>query len=188
MPDIGQALDAALGARYGWPGLKTPTTTWRGLHAHMRALEKAAGSKAAAAQAAGIGRSTWNHWAAKHRMPSGVNLRKLEAAYARQVLQPAVARRIKDRKLPTLITVTAVIRWSNSPKKMYNAKRHRKTHLDQLKPVDIARVVQAWAALGGGAAGGELERVTAARYKAEVVKFEGDQVHVDLTPKWKGER
>lgn len=180
--DLGEAMHAALSARYGWDILKSSATTSRGLRARLNALEKAyAGNRKAAAAAAGVGYSTWTHIAAGRRHPSAATLRRLEAAYARDVQEPRAARAVARKGLPRLITVTAEVRWTDSPKKMYNARRHRTVNLDQLTRGDIAAVVDTWRRFGGPASGAALERIAARRYAANEIAFEGDQVTVKLT-------
>lgn len=182
MAELGAALDAALTARYGWEVLRSPATTWIGLKARMNALEKAAGGRRAAAARAGIGYSTWTHVIARRRPPSAATLRHVEAAYARDVLTPRARRAIARRDVPTTVTVTATIKWSNSPRKQYNANAHRTTTLDQLKATDMQAVVDVWIRFGGPAAGAALERVTTIRYgldyPAHSIEFQGDQVTV----------
>lgn len=184
MPDLGTALDGALTARYGWETLRSPATSWRGLQARMNALEKARGGRRGAAQAAGIGYSTWTHLIARRREPSAATLRRLEAAYARDVLTPRVRRAIARKQVPTNLTVTADIKWSNSPRKQYNRQPYRKTHLDQLTQSDMAAVVDVWLRFGGPAAGAALERVTTRRYGLDYpkdsIEFQGDQVVIHL--------
>jgi hypothetical protein len=168
--DLAQALDAALRARYRLPDIKTPATHRRGLTARMNALEKLfpGGRKGSAgiraAKEAGISPRTWQKWRAGTQAPSARMLRKLEGAYARMVQLPAFRRALADKKLPAKVTVTGTIRWSDSPRKNYNATPHRTTTLVNMRGA-MRGVIRAWAMAGPEAAAEAFERGASAVYQ-----------------------
>lgn len=186
--NLAEALDGALSARYQWGEPKSPATSWRGLHARMGRLERAlavkgespSASRARAAQAAGIGKSTWDFWRAKKRHPSPASLRKLEAAFARLVAGPHLAAAIDRKPVPTKVKVTAVVNWGNSAGSKYNGgdnpngtpkslrRAHRTVKLRDPKDVDMRHVVNAWANYGGEGAAQAFENSVQARHKQEV--------------------
>lgn len=191
MADLAEALDKALRARYRIPDIKTPATHRRGLTARMNALEKlfpekrkgASGTKAA--QAAGISPRTWRAWRAGGT-PSPRTLRKLEGAYARLIQLPAFRRALADKKIPASVTVTATIRWTDSPRKNYNATPHRTTTLTHMRGAMVG-VVRAWVMAGPEAAADAFERGASAVYKVSDaddgspgIQFEGENVEIDL--------
>ncbi|NUT27694.1 MAG: hypothetical protein HOV84_17520 [Streptomyces sp.] len=183
--NLAEALNEALSKRYPWGEPKSPATSWRGLHARMGRLERAlaqqgdspSAARARAARAAGLGPSTWDFWRSKKRHPSAASLRKLEGAFARLVAGPHLAAAIRRKPLPTKAKVTAVVRWANSPKTMYNggskangepanlSKAHRTVKLDGL---NLAGTVRAWANHGPEPAAQAFEAAVKARYKDDV--------------------
>jgi transcriptional regulator with XRE-family HTH domain len=193
MADLSEALDAALRARYRLADIKTPATQRRGLIARMDALEKLSpsprkGTSARqAAEAAGIPARTWRNWRAGKTKPSARNLRKLEGAYARRITVPAFRRALADKKYPAKVRVTGTIRWTDSPRKMYNSTRHRTTELVGMRGVMHA-VVRAWAMAGPQAAADAFERGASAVYRVPPdddgtpgIKIEGDQVRIEFS-------
>jgi len=118
------ALDEAL---YRWYRPKTfasPVTSTRGREARIRALERTYGSGKAAAQAAGVGPSTWRAWTTKsasRRAPSPMNARKLEHAYGLTIRATRTARILA----PTEIQVTAVVVGDPAGAKYKNPKEKR---------------------------------------------------------------
>lgn len=187
MPDLAHALDAALTGRYRPQEVKSPATTRRGLLARMNQLEKKyaqpgdrpnqAGRRAAAA--AGIHPDTWIRWRNNQRPPSAASLRKLEGAYARKVTEPAFAKALRTQKIPKAVTVTATVRWTDSPRKMYNATPDRTVNLVGMRPAMIL-TVRAWALAGPEAAAQAFERGTAQVYKANEIAFEGEDVTIEF--------
>ena len=192
MADLGEALDAALRAYYRVAEVKTPVTQRRGLLARMNQLEKlhqregdrpgAAGRRAAAS--AGIAPDTWTRWRAEQRRPSAASLRKLEAAYARQVTVPALRRALKRKRTPDKVTVTAEVWWTDSDKK--NNGEHRTVKLVGLR-ASMVRVVRAWGAAGPEAAADAFERACAQVYRVPDnadgtpgIQFKGDNVIIEF--------
>jgi len=187
MPDLASALDAALTARYRPKEVKAPATTRRGLLARMNQLEKlharkgdrpgAAGRRAA--RSAGIAPDTWTRWRKSQRAPSAASLRRLEGAYAREITLPAFRRALRTKKIPDKVTVTAEVRWTSSPKKMYNATRYRTVKLTGMRPAMVP-TIRAWVQAGPEAAAQAFERGAAEVHKTEEIAFEGNQVHVEF--------
>lgn len=185
MPELPEALDAALRDRYRVVEIKTPATQRRGLVARMNALEKLfpGGRKGAsarqAAEAAGISARTWRDWRKGTHPPSARNLRKLEGAYVRKITLPAFRRALKNKKVPNRVKVKAEIKWSNSPRKNYNKTKERTTTLEGMRGA-MAAVIRAWAGAGPEAAADALERGAASVYAADEIKFEGDNVEIEF--------
>ena len=191
--NLPEALDAALRARYRLVDVKSPAETRRGLIARMNQLEKLfpGGRKGSAArkaaEAAGIPARTWRDWRAGKTKPSARNLRKLEGAHARRIVLPAFRRALADKKYPASVTVTATIRWSDSPRKNYNATPHRTTTLVNMRSA-MAATVRAWAMAGPDAAAEAFERGASAVYQvpndddgSPGIQFEGDRVEIDFS-------
>jgi hypothetical protein len=194
MADLAGALDAALRDRYRVDEVKTPPTQRRGLIARMTHLERknrqrgdtAAQAAARAAQSAGIAPDTWRIWRKGTRKPTARSLRKLEQAYNRQITLPKFRQSLKDRKVPKKVNIRATIRWTSSPRKMYNATKHRKVEFTDMGGV-MAAVIRAWAGAGPAAAAEAFERLTSELHKAPPdddgtpgIKFEGDEVTVEF--------
>lgn len=191
--NLGEALDAALRARYRVPDIKRPATHRQGLLARMNALEKLfpGGRKGSAArraaEAAGIPARTWRDWRAGKTKPSARNLRKLEGAFARKIQLPAFRRALADKKLPASVTVTGTIRWTDSPRKNYNATPHRTTTLVNMRGA-MRGVIRAWAMAGPEAAAEAFERGASAVYQvpndddgSPGIQIEGDRVEIDFS-------
>lgn len=191
--NLPEALDAALRARYRLVDVKSPAETRRGLIARMNQLEKLfpGGRKGTAArkaaEAAGIPARTWRDWRAGKTKPSARNLRKLEGAHARRIVLPAFRRALSDKKLPASVTVTATIRWTDSPRKNYNATPHRTTTLVNMRGA-MAATVRAWAMAGPEAAAEAFERGASAVYQvpndddgSPGIQLEGDRVEIDFS-------
>ena len=187
MADLAEALDAALRDRYPMTEPKRPATHRQGLTARMTQLEKefsqpgdrkgSAGRRAA--RAAGIAPDTWTRWRNNQRKPGAASLRKLEAAYARLVTLPKFRRKVNSQAAPNRVKITAEIKWSDSPRKMYNRTRYRTTTLEGMAGVMVA-VIRAWATAGPEAAADALERGAAAVYRTDEIRFEGDNVTVEF--------
>lgn len=190
MADLSEALDAALLRYYRVSEVRTPVTQRRGLLARMNHLEKLhrrEGDKPGqaatrAAQSAGIAPRTWRDWRKGTHPPGPTSRRKLEAAYVRQITLPALKRATKRKGAPNRVTVTATIRWTTSPRKMYNAIRHRTVKLTGMSPAMVA-TVRAWTAAGPEAAADAFERGTSLVYGVTDdggIRFEGNQVEIEF--------
>lgn len=192
MADLPQALDAALQARYRVAEVRTPVGQRRGLLARMNQLEKLharpgdrPGQAATrAAESAGIPARTWRDWRKGTHPPGPKNQRRIEAAYARQVTLPAFRRAAQRKGAPDRVTVTADVRWTDSPRKMYNATKYRTVKLTGMKAAMVP-VVRAWAAAGPEAAAAAFERAVSRVYRVPDddeggpgVRFEGNAVHI----------
>lgn len=161
MTDYAEALDAALTARYRIAEVRSPITSRRGVQARMNALEKAhGGSHARAAASAGVPRSTWNHWRAGRPL-SPASQRKLDAAYARQVIQPAVARKLATTRAPKGVEIFATVVGDPGRSRYLNSTPRR-----WFRPEKIAmgRVVQAWLHQGRQGAADVLNEEIKDRY------------------------
>src|SRR5690606_17027795 len=165
MADLAEALDAALRDRYPMTGVKRPASHRQGLTARMNQLERefsrpgdrkgAAGRRAA--EAAGISPRTWQKWRAGGQKPGARLLARLETAYTRHVQLPRFRRTVNRQRPPNRVKVTAIIRWSSSPRKNYNKTRQRTTTLEGMRAV-MVRVIRAWATAGPEAAADAFER------------------------------
>lgn len=187
MPDLSEALDQALRERYPVPEVKREISHRQGLTARMNQLEKQFERKGErkgtaarrAAEAAGIPLRTWQKWRQGAMKPAPRNARKLEGAYARFVQQPKMRQRVNTTGAPSRVRVTAVIKWSDSPRKMYNRQPFRSTTLERMQGVMVG-VIRAWATAGPEAAADALERGAAAAYAAEEIRFEGNEVEIEF--------
>lgn len=187
MADLTQALDAALRERYPLKDPKTPITRTQGLKTRMGRLEKlfsrkddrkgAAGRRAA--EAAGVTPGTWTRWRSGKQRPSMASLLKLEGTYNRLITLPDFRKRLKSKKVPNRVRVSAEIKWSKSPAKNYNQKKQRTTDLESMRNVMVT-VIRAWAGAGPEAAAEAFERGAAEIYRAGEIAFEGDQVTVEF--------
>lgn len=82
MADFPTALDEALRAHYSVSReVTSPVDSARGFKARVNALERAFGSKKAAAAAAGVSATTWSRWGSKRQKVSGPSLTKVADAY-----------------------------------------------------------------------------------------------------------
>lgn len=179
--NLAEALDAALRDRYPVPQVRRPATHRQGLTARLNALEKlharqgdrpgAAGRRAA--KAIGIAPDTWTRWKNGQRKPSAASLRKIEGAYARNVVLPKMRTRVNNLPVPNSVTVTAVINWNGYK----NRQQHRSTTLGNMRTV-MVHVIRAWANLGPDAAADAFERGAAENESVSYIKFEGDDVEV----------
>lgn len=99
-------LSAALTAAFDrWYSVGGPA----GIKDMMGAIERVTGSKKAAAEAAGIGRSTWGFWDAERRAPSGANLAKLRDAFERLTARPRRQAAAASNRAPRQADVSAVV-------------------------------------------------------------------------------
>ena len=86
---------------------------------------------------------------------------------------------MNSQAAPNRVKITAEIKWSDSPRKMYNRTRYRTTTLEGMAGVMVA-VIRAWATAGPEAAADALERGAAAVYRTDEIRFEGDNVTVEF--------
>lgn len=181
MPDLPEALIAALADYYPTRGIVSPVTSTRGLAARQAALEKAYGGKAAAAaRAAGVGPSTWRAWKAKgdtRRAPSATSARKVDQAY-QHLLRAAKVGGRRAKPLPTRVDITAVVVADPQGARYKNSTPHRLFKGDQ--GVSLADVVRGWVEMRPAAdLAADLQSAVAAAY-GTFFAFEGDDVSVEL--------
>jgi hypothetical protein len=189
--DFPTALDAALSGYYGArDDYRSPIESTRGFQARTRALEKAYGSKAAAARAAGIDPNTWSRWTTKGRAPSRASLGRIAAAHFALLRAAKVAK----KGYPSRFDITATVachpvgsKAGRSKKATYynggssNATRaFRKFRADKLSATQVRGVVGAWAAGQSpddvaGVLLREVERAYPGRFE-----FEGTNVTVEI--------
>lgn len=182
MPDLPEALDAALRAHYRVTDIRTPATHRRGLTARMSRIEKATGTRAEAAKATGISLRTWQRWRAGTQKPGAAALRKLETAFNRLVTLPRTRKMLKSKGVPSRVTVSAEVRWNG----YYNRHPQRTVRLGP-KGVQAAmrHTIRVWSAAGPEAAAEAFQRGLSAAYEvpdetdgSPGIQFEGDQVEV----------
>lgn len=185
-----EALDAALAARYHVREVKRPATHRGGLKARMGQLEKLHGGHAGpAAASAGIPVRTWRDWKNGTHPPSSRGIRRLEGAYARQVIAPQVAKlvtRSPVHRFDITATVAALgpARTDGKPRSRYvngstPQQAHRTFRADQVTGTQAQRVVNAWMMHGPEAAAQLLVAVIADAYQQQF-EFEGDHVSVEI--------
>jgi hypothetical protein len=192
MADLVEALGAALQRRFPRPEVKTPIAQRRGLLARMNALAgrfkgTAAQRDAQAAAAAGIGRSTWQHWRTG-RHPSAASLRKLQTSYELDVVEPKWDRLIK-RTMPTEVHIRAVVICESikpGKSKRKNVKRDGPGNEEgwrrfraEIGREGTAQVVQAWRDFDDDQAAEVLLSEIETTY-GEPFDFEGDHVEVEF--------
>lgn len=175
-----EALGAALSARFRVPEIRTPATQRRGLQARMGALVKAhGGDYKRAAASAGIPERTWRDWRSGRHPPSAKSLRRLEGAYARQIIRPAATRMLANaKKAVKAIHVHAVVVADPRGRRYKNSQPDRQFRAEK---IPAERVVTAWMTLGPEAAAQQYEALVAEQYGQQFA-FEGDNVSVDLLP------
>lgn len=199
MADLAAALDAALRARYRVAEVRTPISQRRGLLGRMNQLEKLHSRKGdrpgqaatRAAEASGIPARTWQYWRSGTRKPSAAGARKLEGAYTRQITIPAYRKSVQEEKekgkgAPNKVDVTGVIRWTDSPRKNYNATPQRTVKLTGLRAT-MRAVIRAWIAAGPEAAADVFQRGISQVYKVTDdedgtpgIKVEGNEVIIEF--------
>lgn len=188
MPDFPRALDDALRARYGVPGVRTPATQARGLTARMNALEKAHTAKGdragaagkRAAQSAGISPGTWTRWRSGKQKPGAAMLAKLEAAYAKTIMRPKLARKILGQPLPTSAKVSGKVCWNG----YYNKVSHRTVNL-ALSDGTMRDTINKWAygelnRTGPDEAAKTFLKGAASDNQAAYILIEEDDCHVEF--------
>lgn len=199
MPDFPRALKEALDAHYSVRGnarqIVRPITHRQGLTARMNALEKAYGSKKAAAQAAGLNPTSWTRWKAGQRGISAANSAKLEGAYA----SITRALQVEAKGTPSAITVHAEVTFHGTTaqgqatkyKNAQNSGPHasnapagsgyRPFRADQLTHDQRADIAAAYAAgLSPRAVADAMLRSVERQYGSPVT-FDGHHVIVDIT-------
>lgn len=109
MADFVEALDEALSDFYSVRGdFVSPVESRRGFQARVRALEKAHGSKRAAAAAAGISKDTWSRWATGKQMPGPGSLAKVSSAHTALLRAAKVAAKGTPGNIEIYATVACV--------------------------------------------------------------------------------
>lgn len=162
-----------------------------------RIMAAVGGTRKAAAAAAGIPYSTWGHLMGAKRHASAANVRKIESAFARLVMAPAMAAKIKAKGYPKEIWIKAVVvadpegeryingygRSADSSKEAvygvtaFPAYRTFKAGKDT--DLDTRAVVHAWLSRGPDAAADALGDAIQSAYGNEF-GFEGNHVDVEL--------
>lgn len=183
MTDLPEALDAALGDHYSVRAdFKSPVESTRGLKARMRALEKAHGSKKAAAEAAGVKPGTWYRWGTGKQQPGADSLGKVGAANLALIRAAKVA----SKGAPSLIQIQAEVacmavdpRRKGSNK--YNSQAYRWFRADSLTGPQLRDIVGTWAAGKSPQAVAdvlldEIQRAYGSRFE-----FEGNDVNVQIS-------
>jgi hypothetical protein len=206
---LGVALEEryALGPRSSGREPATPITDRRGLAARMnRITARFGGNRRAAARAAGVPYSTWNHLLGARRGVSQKNLDKITNAFARFVTAPARALRVKRVGYPDEVRITAVVVAEpgppeESPEDNRGASRYVNGHGSgvtraeteaisgieedpgyrtfRAEGLDTARIVDAWLSQGSDAAAEALLDEIEDVYGTEF-GFEGDHVRVEF--------
>lgn len=211
MAELTEAVGIALAARYALgPNSrgrepKSPVTTTKGLQARMnRIMGKFGGDRRAAAKAAGVPYSTWNHLL-KGRAASPKNLAKIVAAFGKLITSPVRALVVKKRGYPDNWLIKAVVVADpgpppGAPKKKggggsryingrpSGATREEVKNLTEApayrtfkaEGLDSARIVDAWLSQGDQAAADVLLDEVADVYGQEF-GFEGDHVEVTFS-------
>ncbi|MFE0812657.1 hypothetical protein ACFW34_35070 [Streptomyces sp. NPDC058848] len=109
MADFPTALQNALAAHYSpRADFASPIESRRGFKARVSALERAYGTKAAAAKAAGIDATTWSRWATGKQKVSARSAAKVGAAHTALLRAAKVTRKGHIGKLSIKATVACV--------------------------------------------------------------------------------
>lgn len=199
MADFPTALDEAMHGRYRLGRAaaepKRPISHRHGLTARMNRIQAAVGGdRKAAAQAAGIPYSTWNHLFSGKRSASAANTRKLELAFARIVTLPAIAAKVKTKGYPVHYVVSAVTvadpgTADRKGSRYINGQRGGPANEQGWRPVkwklgrnNSRDVVTAWLGHGAEAAAQAFVDRIRQEYRSEF-GFEGDNVTVVLDGK-----
>lgn len=175
-----EALGAALSARFHVPEIRSPATQKRGLDARMNALVKVhGGDYKRAAASAGIPERTWRDWRNGTHPPGAKSLRRLEGAYARQIIRPAATRMLANaKKAVKSIHVRATVVVDPAGRRYVNSTPDREFRAEK---IPAERVVTAWMSHGPEAAAQQYEALVAVQY-GQQFGFEGDNVSVELLP------
>lgn len=189
MADLPEALDEALHGYYSpRADYVSPAASVRGFKARVRALEKAHGSKRAAAAAAGIDPTTWSRWSTGKQKVSARSMAKVGTAHT-SLLRAA---KLSARGYPHLIEITATVAARPvGPKKSkkstyYNGGNptatgaRRKFRADKLTGPQIRDVVTAWTAGRGPQAVADVLLDAIQRAYGPRFAFE-DSVTVEIT-------
>lgn len=150
MADLPTALNAALTDHYSVRGdFASPVESRRGFQARVRALERAYGTKRAAAEAAGVSKDTWSRWATGKQKVSARSAAKVGDAHMALLRAAKVAR----KGYPSQINITAIVAClsvtpgAKRKSLRYNSGNpHRKFNADRMTATQVRDVVGAWAA------------------------------------------
>lgn len=183
MTDFPTALDAALTEHYRVQGVRSPVDSKRGLTARLNALEKAYGTKRAAAAAIGVHKDNYTKWTTKGQQPSSASLRKVDAAY--QSLLRAKKAKYAQRATgglaaPRTMHVRADVACVGPLERYYNKGAAYRTFRADRTDLNFADMTTAWAA--GRPPGEVADRALEAIENSYGYRFEfdGNNVHVDL--------
>lgn len=192
MADLPEALDAALSDHYSVRAdFKSPVESTRGLKARMRALEKAHGSKKAAAEAAGVPPNTWYRWGTGKQKPGADSLGKVGAAHLALIRAAKVASKGAPSSIAIEATVACVpvgpTRKDDSKARYYNGGQasataaHRWFKADKLTGPQLRDIVGTWAAGKSPQAVAdvlldEIQRAYGSRFE-----FEGNDVNIEIS-------
>lgn len=126
-------------AAYRWvSGGKTLSSERRlGMAGRMAEIQKAAGTQAAAARAAGVDRRTWQRWAAGTQKPKPATLARLGPAVRRARLSPRREQRLRSGQGTLKVSGIMVIS---------SDRRHRSITLDgdEINPDALGALVDAF--------------------------------------------
>lgn len=185
MAEFADELDYELARRYRFPGVKRPVTHRQGLTARMNALQKAHGGSApAAAASAGIPARTWRDWRSGTHPPSARGQRRIEGAYARQIIAPAITRLVTagSRDVTDIHVFATVVVDPDTPgrkgAKYTNATPERWFRAEGIKAMEV---IHTWLHHGAEAAAQKYEALVKREY-GEVFAFQGLNVKVELFP------
>lgn len=192
MSDFPTALNAALTGHYAPRGdFRSSVDTARGFKARVSALERAYGTKAAAAKAAGIDATTWSRWATGKQKVSARSAAKIDRAHTALLRAAKVARKGHITKLSVRAIVAATdagtIPGKKQKSKKYNGGNanagaaHRWFNADRLSTAQLRNISTAWAA-------GQTPEQVATLAKDEIAsayssrfEFEGNNVTVEVS-------
>jgi transcriptional regulator with XRE-family HTH domain len=155
--DFVDALDAALHAHYSVRGeFASPVESKRGFQARVRALEKAYGSQAGAARAAGIDPTTWSRWKKGKQTPGRSSLARIAGAH----LALLRAAKVASKGYPGGFEIKAIV--AGKPVGLGGRDRKKSTYYnggsstataaertfraERLTATQVKDVVNAWAA------------------------------------------
>lgn len=192
MADYPTALSAALRARFPMAGLiKSPISSARGLAARMRQLEKAYGSKKAAAAAVGVNPTTYSRWGSGKAHPSKGSAARIDTELSGLARGRSIHKRGPLKGASITATVKNLDARPATPGKAPSSLQYNKGKKDEVpgrrkfnaydvNAAQLATVVAVWA-------GGASPATVAAALDQEITHaygtsfaFEGDNVIVDL--------
>jgi hypothetical protein len=189
--DFVEALDEALHGFYNpRADYVSPITSTRGFKARVRALEKAYGSKRAAADAAGISRDTWSRWTTKGRTPTAASIDKVGSAHTSLLRAVRAAKKGAPGSIRISATVAVVPTGSAKSvkrSKYYNggtataSGAHREFRADKLTGSQLRDVAGAWAAGRSPQTVADVLLDAIRDAYGNKFAFEGTNVTVDIT-------